>query len=251
MSKYIRVPKLNQKRRLNSWSYQTLRAVLNDPKFSRKFQNFENFVKRKEAFFQIISETPEATEGPEIWNPCFHFFSDFKICVAPENKGDIRASYAVPQVALNSRGSLDIGWDMTVHRKRGAPSGLVPSSRPRQRSRPSSDREEILHRMKAAAVIVLVLSTLVTLVVVHRLLRPILERNEYYVSEKRERESRSHVEFCICFLWYSSTYTLSAMKRYVTIFKRKIRNVVSHIQSIGCQLEKNYFTRWPIPLVVC
>ena len=128
---------------------------------------------------------------------------------------------------------------MTVHRKRGAPSGLVPSSRPRQRSRPSSDREEILHRMKAAAVIVLVLSTLVTLVVVHRLLRPILERNEYYVSEKRERESRSHVAFCICFLWYSSTYTLSGMKRYVTIFKRKIRkNVDSHIQRIGCQLEK-------------
>ena len=27
--------------------------------------------------------------------------------------------------------------------------------------------------------------------------------------------------------------------------------VVSHIQRIGCQPEKNYFTRWPIPLVVC
>ena len=27
--------------------------------------------------------------------------------------------------------------------------------------------------------------------------------------------------------------------------------VVAHIQRIGCQLEKNYFTRWPIPLVVC
>ena len=26
--------------------------------------------------------------------------------------------------------------------------------------------------------------------------------------------------------------------------------VVSHIQRIGCQPEKNYFTRWPIPLVV-
>ena len=77
---------------------------------------------------------------------------------------------------------------MTDHRKRGAPSGSVPSSRPRQRSRPSSDREEILQRMKAAAVIVLVLSTVVTSVVVHRLLRPILERNEYYASEKRERE---------------------------------------------------------------
>ena len=53
------------------------------------------------------------------------FFDDFKICVAPENKGDIRASYAVPQVALNSRGSLDVGWDMTYHRKRGAPSRSV------------------------------------------------------------------------------------------------------------------------------
>ena len=43
------------------------------------------------------------------------------------------------------------------------------------------------------------------------MLRPILERNEYYASEKRERErerereSRSHGEFCVCFLWYSST----------------------------------------------
>ena len=27
--------------------------------------------------------------------------------------------------------------------------------------------------------------------------------------------------------------------------------VVSHIQRIGCQPEKNYFTRWPIALVVC
>ena len=27
--------------------------------------------------------------------------------------------------------------------------------------------------------------------------------------------------------------------------------VVSHIQRIGCQPEENYFTRWPIPLVVC
>ena len=26
---------------------------------------------------------------------------------------------------------------------------------------------------------------------------------------------------------------------------------VSNIQRIGCQPEQNYFTRWPIPLVVC
>ena len=104
-------------------------------------------------------------------------------------------SYAVQQVALNSRGSLDIGWDMTDHRKRGAPSGSVPSSRPRQRSRPSSDREEILQRMKAAAVIVIVLSTVVASVVVHRLLRPILERNEYCIklSEERERIEESRI----------------------------------------------------------
>ena len=55
----------------------------------------------------------------------FKVFYDLKIRVAPENKGDIRASDAVPQVALNSRGSLDVGWDMTDHRKRGAPSGSV------------------------------------------------------------------------------------------------------------------------------
>ena len=87
MSKYIRVPKLNQMRRLNSWSYRTLRAVLDDPKFSRKFQNFENFVNRKEAFFQIISETPEAMEGPEIWNPYFHFFKRFQNLCSPGKQG--------------------------------------------------------------------------------------------------------------------------------------------------------------------
>ena len=57
-----------------------------------------------------------------LFSKCFDYF---KICVAPENKGDIRASYAVPQVALNSRGSLDVGWDITDRRKRGAPSGSV------------------------------------------------------------------------------------------------------------------------------
>ena len=31
-----------------------LRTVLNDPKFSCKIQNFENFANRKEAFFQTI-----------------------------------------------------------------------------------------------------------------------------------------------------------------------------------------------------
>ena len=61
----------------------------------------------------------------------FQTFSDFQICVAPAHKGGIRVVYAVLQVALNSRGSLDIGWKMADRRKHGAPSGLVPSSRPR------------------------------------------------------------------------------------------------------------------------
>ena len=50
------------------------RAVLNDPKFSCKFKNLKKFVNYKEAFFQTISKTPQATEGPEIWNRYFHFF---------------------------------------------------------------------------------------------------------------------------------------------------------------------------------
>ena len=53
----------------------------------------------------------------------FQFWSPFQICEAPAHKGDIRASYAVPQVTLNSRGSLDIGWAMADRRKRGAASG--------------------------------------------------------------------------------------------------------------------------------
>ena len=62
-----------------------------------------------------------------------------------------------------------------------------------------------------------VMSTVVTSVVVHCLLRPILERNEYYASEKRERErgSRSQAEF-LCLLPVVQQYTLNAMKRYVT-----------------------------------
>ena len=62
--------------------------------------------------------------GPKILEPLTSkFWSLFQICVVPAHKGDIRASYAVPQVALNSRGSLDIGWAMANRRKRGAPSG--------------------------------------------------------------------------------------------------------------------------------
>ena len=138
---------------------------------------------------------------------------------------------------------------MVDRRKRGASSGSVPSSRPRQRSRPSFDREGMLQRMEAAAVIVLVLSTVVTSVVVNcllpkprqiiheprrldweeqtadinrrglyrrmyrldehtfnklaEMLRTILERNEYYASEKREkygegeRENRGVTEYFV------------------------------------------------------
>ena len=114
------------------------------------------------------------------------FFDDFKICVAPENKGDIRASYAIPQVALNSRGSLDVGWDMTDHRKRGAPSGSV---------------------------------------------------NFVFVScgtaVHLERHEKIRNVFC------------------GTSVSHNVPRAVSHIQRIGCQPEKNDFTRWPIPLVVC
>ena len=119
------------------------------------------------------------------------FFDDFKICVAPENRGDIRASYAVPQVALNSRGSLDVGWDMTDNKKRGAPSGSV---------------------------------------------------NFVFVScgtaVHLERHEKIRNIFC--------GTSVCCLKKYQNAVV-----VVSHIQRIGCQPEKNYFTRWPIPPVVC
>ena len=84
-----------------------------------------------------------------------------------QHKGAVRRTTCRTQ---QQRGSLDIGWAMADRRKRGAPSGSVPSSRPRQRSTPSSDREGMLQRMEAAAVIMLVLSTVVTSVVVYCLL---------------------------------------------------------------------------------
>ena len=48
--------------------YCTLRTVSNDPSSASKFPKFQNFEYRKEAFFQIISKTSEATGGPEIWS---------------------------------------------------------------------------------------------------------------------------------------------------------------------------------------
>ena len=38
---------------------------------------------------------------------------------------------------------------------------------------------------------------------------------------------------------------------FFVVYQFVVVVVVSHIQRIGCQPEKNYFTRWPIPLVVC
>ena len=133
--------------------------------------------------------------GPRNLEPlAFNIFSPFQICVAPAHKGDIRASYAVPQVVLNSTGSLDIGWAMADRRnKRGAPSGLVPSSRPRQRFRISSDHEGMLQRMEAAAVIGFVLSTVVRSVVVHCL----LPTPRQIIHEPRRLDWEE--------LWYSST----------------------------------------------
>ena len=158
------------------------------------------------------------------------FFDDFKICVAPENKGR-HTPYHKSHSTVHSRGSLDVGWDITDHRKCGAPSGSVRSSRPRQRSNPSSHREEILQRMKAAAVIVLVLSTVVTSVVIHRLLRPILERNEYYASGKRERENRGVTENIL----FVSCGTAVHLERH-----EKIRNIFCGT-SICCKKNRCCF----------
>ena len=72
-----------------------------------KFPNFQNRKGRPNNLESLASK----------------FWSPFQICVAPAHKGDIRTSYVVPLVALNSRGSLDIGWAMAGSRKRVAPSG--------------------------------------------------------------------------------------------------------------------------------
>ena len=74
--------------------------------------------------------------------------------------------------------------------------------------------------MEAAAVIVLVLSTVVTSVVVHCLLRPILERNEYYASEKRERE-RENRGVTENFIVFVSCDTAVQLERH-----EKMRNIL-------------------------
>ena len=71
---------------------------------------------------KLLQKLWKLPRGPEIWS---HYFQSFLTISNSVQHRKIRASYAVPQVALNSRGSPDVGWDMTDHRKRGAPSGSV------------------------------------------------------------------------------------------------------------------------------
>ena len=44
--------------------------------------------------------------------------------------------------------------------------------------------------------------------------------------------------------------TSETPQQHSSIGYLRLPAVVSHIQRIGCQPEKNYFTGWPIPLVV-
>ena len=75
----------------------------------------------------------------------------------------------------------------------------------------------------------LVLSTVVvTSVVVHRLLLHILERNEYYASEKRERENRGVTENFV----FVSCGTAVHLERH-----EKIRNIFCGTSIV--RLKKN------------
>ena len=111
----------------------------------------------------------EATGSPKLWSRYFRVFEPFpNMCgtgTQGRHNGVVR--HTTSRTQRQRKGSLDVGWAMADRRKRGAPYGSMSSSRPRQRSRPSSDREGMLQRMEAADVIVLVLSTVVTSVVVH------------------------------------------------------------------------------------
>ena len=79
------------------------------------------------------------------------------------------------------------------------------------------------------------------------------------------RYPRRTINFLIIFIFLSrSSIAKVCMKTKMgtllfrtVVHQRFIRSivvvavVVSHIQRIGCRPEKNYFTRWPISLVVC
>ena len=60
-----------------------------------------------------------------------------------------------------------------------------------------------------------------------------VDEEQWAITQGSKRQAR----------WVWSPRTMSGLRLLVV--------VVSHIQRIGCQPEKNYFTRWPIPLVVC
>ena len=140
-------------------------------KFCSKFPNFQNFGNRKEVFFESVKKKWKLLEVQKFGAVSFQVFEPFPNLYSTgtqaQHKGAVRRITSRTQ---QQRGSLDIGWAMADRKKRGAPFGLVPSFRPKQRSTPSSDREGMLQRMEAAAVIMLVLSTVVTSVVVYCLL---------------------------------------------------------------------------------
>ena len=99
---------------------------------------------------------------------------------------------------------------MADRKKRGATVGSMSSPRPRQLFRPCT-RQDMLKKMRAVAVVVMVVTSTVaqgfgpkvwglfrrmyrmdghTFDKLAELLRPILERNDYYPSESREIEWR-------------------------------------------------------------
>ena len=55
----------------------------------------------------------------------------------------------------------------------------------------------------------------------------------------------------VYFLWHKSDVASAFESFLAEVVVVVVVVVVSHIQRIGCQPEKHYFTRWPIPLVVC
>ena len=116
--------------------------------------------------------------------------SPCQICVAPAHMGDIRASYAVAQVAFNSRGNLDIGLAMADHRKRGAPLGSVPFLLDRGSAPDLVRSRGNAPRMEAAAVIVLVLNTVVTSPVVVLCLLP---KSRQIIYEPRRLDWEEHI----------------------------------------------------------
>ena len=54
----------------------------------------------------------------------------------------------------------------------------------------------------------------------------------------------------VCFISSQTIFKVKTEKPK-TEMRSEVVVVVSHIQRIGCQPPKNYFTRWPFPLVVC